>query len=460
MPTVPTFQNTRLLIVDDDPSIRNQLKWSFSREYEVTLAADGKEALQHFNKQHPAVVALDLGLPPHPRDATEGLRVLGKILDAAPETKVIIISGNMDKTNALKAISLGAYDFFSKPADLNELKVLFKRAQKLYGLEVENKVLQKNIEEKPFNGIVGQSEVMQSVFSTIRKVAKTDATVLIVGESGTGKELVSQAIYQESLRRKKPFVVINCGAIPGELLESELFGHEKGAFTGATALKKGKFELAHGGTLFLDEIGDMPFLLQVKLLRFLQDFKVERIGGKASTQVDVRVLAATNNDLDKAITEATFREDLFHRLNVVKISVPPLRDRGADIELLSHSFLKKHKKTYKKKVKGFTSSAYESLNEYPWPGNVRELENKVKNAVLMSEERYLTPQNLGFASISMETKQEQTLRTVRDDAERNHILKIITRNNGVMTAVAKTLGISRSNLYDLMERLDINKEEL
>lgn len=451
------MSKSKLLIVDDDTSIRTQLKWALAEEYAVFLAEDGAEALLHFKKEHPPLVALDLGLPPAPREATEGLRVLGKILEIAPETKVIIISGNMDKTNAVKAIASGAYDFFSKPVELSELQIILKRALQLYELERENKLLQKRLAEEPFSEMMGQSEAILDIFTTIRKVATTDAPVLILGESGTGKELISRAIHQESQRRKKPFIVINCGAIPGELLESELFGHEKGAFTGANALKKGKFEFADGGTLFLDEIGDMPLLLQVKLLRFLQDFKIERVGGKEEIKVDVRVLAATNRDLKKAINEEKFREDLYHRLNVVKITVPPLRERGSDIELLSNVFLQQYRKAYKKKVKGFSPEAYESLCSYNWPGNVRELENKVKRAITMAEGKYITPQDLGFPTAPSLNTKHQTLKMVRDHAERKHIIKILARNNGIMTAVAKELGISRSNLYEIMERLGIGK---
>ncbi len=453
-PTLP-LKNPRLLIVDDDESIRNQLKWAFSREYEVFLAGDGVEALLHFNKQHPSIVALDLGLPPAPREATEGLRVLAKILEIAPATKIIIISGNMDKANALKAVALGAYDFFSKPADLGELKILFKRALQLYQLERENKLLQKSLSEQPFSEMVGQSEEIQNIFATIRKVATTDASVLILGESGTGKELISRAIHQESPRSKKPFIVINCGAIPGELLESELFGHEKGAFTGANALKKGKFEFADGGTLFLDEIGDMPLHLQVKLLRFLQNFKIERLGGKEEIGVDVRVLAATNKDLLKAISERKFREDLYYRLNVVKIAVPPLRERGGDIELLSNVFLQQYCKVYKKKVARFSTEAYKSLQCYNWPGNVRELENKVKRAVIMSEGKFITAEDLDIPVHN--TKKQTSLRDVRGLAERKQIIAALARNKGVISRTAAELGISRPTLYEVMKKLGIQK---
>lgn len=452
------MSNTRLLIVDDDESIRNQLKWALAEEYEVSLAGDGAEALLHFKKECPPVVALDLGLPPAPREATEGLKVLGKILEVAPETKVIIISGNMEKANAVKAIASGAYDFFSKPVELDELKIILKRAFQLYELEQENKSLQERLANEPFSEMAGQSEAILDIFTTIRKVATTDAPVLILGESGTGKELISRAIHRKSRRRRKPFIAINCGAIPGELLESELFGHEKGAFTGANALKKGKFEHADGGTLLLDEIGDMPLLLQVKLLRFLQDFKVERVGGKGGIKVDVRVLAATNRDLKKAISEEKFREDLYHRLNVVKIAVPPLRERGSDIEILSNVFLRQYRKAYKKKVKGFSPEAYESLCTYNWPGNVRELENKVKRAVTLAEENYITPQDLGFPTPSHpNTPTPLSLREVRDHAEREHILKTLARNKGSMTSTAEALGVTRPTLYVLMERLGIEK---
>ncbi|HIK58832.1 MAG: PEP-CTERM-box response regulator transcription factor [Verrucomicrobiales bacterium] len=451
------MSKSKILIVDDDEAIRTQLKWALAEEYEVSLAGDGAEALLHFNKERPPLVALDLGLPPAPREATEGLKVLEKILEVMPETKVIIISGNMDKANPVKAIALGAYDFFSKPVELDELQIILRRALQLYELERQNKSLQKRLADEPFSEMVGQSEAILDIFTTIRKVATTDAPVLILGESGTGKELISRAIHQKSHRRRKPFIVINCGAIPGELLESELFGHEKGAFTGANALKKGKFEYADGGTLLLDEIGDMPLLLQVKLLRFLQDFKIERVGGKEGIKIDVRVLAATNTDLKKAISEGKFREDLYYRLDVVKIVVPPLRERGSDIELLCNIFLQQYRKAYKKKVKGFSPEAYESLCAYNWPGNVRELENKVKRAIIMTEDIYITPQDLGFPpALSLNTKY-QTLKAVREHAEREHILKALARNRGSMTSTAKALGVTRPTLYEVMERLGIEK---
>ncbi|HDH53676.1 MAG TPA: PEP-CTERM-box response regulator transcription factor, partial [Nitrospirae bacterium] len=366
----------QILVVEDDPDIQTQMKWGLSKEYNVLQALDRPSAIRLCNKKKPLVVTLDLGLPPDENNATEGLSCLRDILKKAPETKVIIITGNNDRENARKAVQMGAYDYYLKPVDMNELKVILKRAFYLSEIESENRRLHMILNrEAGFAGMIGQSPEMQKVFETIRKVASTDAAILIMGESGTGKELVARAIHEKSTRNQGGFIPINCGAIPATLLESELFGYEKGSFTGAYARQKGKFEYADRGTLFLDEIGEMPPELQAKLLRFLQEKKIQRLGGRKDIEIDTRVIAATNIDLNRAMQEGKFREDLFFRISVISINIPPLRERGFDIKLLANTFLERYKVIFKKKIKGFSRSAVDELERHLWPGNVRELEN-------------------------------------------------------------------------------------
>ena len=450
------MRKQKLLIVDDDEDLRTQMKWALTADYDVSLAEDRESAITIINKEQPAVVTLDLGLPPNPAGVEEGFAVLDHILDAYNHTKVIIITGRGEKENALRAVEKGAYDFFYKPIQLDELKVVLRRAFHLSQLEQEQREMRHRLSGSTFEDMIGTSQKMQDVFSTIRKVATTDAPVLITGESGTGKELVARAIHRLSIRESKPFIPINCSAIPENLIESELFGHEKGTFTGAHAQRKGRFEMAEGGTLFLDEIGDLPQLLQVKLLRFLQEKVIERVGGREQIEVDTRILAATNRDLEEAMKKATFREDLYYRLNVVKISLPPLRDRNADVILLAKTFLDRYTSEIRKKIKGFNSQAIESIERYPWPGNVRELENRIKRAVIMSEGKKITAEDLELESTAGK-KESMVLKDARKMLEKDLILKAITRNDNSLTKAAAELGVSRPTLYDLMEKLGIPK---
>ena len=384
----------KLLIVDDDEDLRTQMKWALAQDYEVLLAEDRQSAAAVMRKEKPAVVTLDLGLPPLPAGVEEGFAALDEILNEHGQTKVIIITGRGEKENALRAVEKGAYDFFYKPIQLDELKVVLRRAFHLSQLEREQRALQQRLSGDTFEGMLGTCGKMQEVFSVIRKVATTDAPVLIMGESGTGKELVARAMHRLSVRQANPFIVINCGAIPENLLESELFGHEKGAFTGAHIQRKGRFEMAEGGTLFLDEIGELPLTLQVKLLRFLQERVVERVGGREQIEVDTRVVAATNRDLKEAMKDGSFREDLYFRLGVILISLPPLREREGDVILLAKAFLERYADENRKKIKGFTDQAIDAIEQYAWPGNVRELENRIKRAVIMAEGTKITPVDL------------------------------------------------------------------
>ena len=446
----------KLLVVEDDPSIATQMKWALAQDYEIFLAEDRASALEILGKERPHVVTLDLGLPPNPGEVQEGFLALAEMLSQDGLVKVIVITGQGEKGHALKAIGEGAYDFFCKPIQIDELKVVLNRAFYVSQLEREYRELQQRLSGESFEGMLGTSPQIQEVFSSIRKVATTEVPVLIVGESGTGKELVAQAIHRNSSRRAYPFVVINCSAIPETLLESELFGHEKGAFTGAHIQRKGRFEMARGGTLFLDEIGELSLTLQVKLLRFLEEQKIERVGGREAIVVDARVLAATNKDLNEALKEGKFREDLYYRLGVVTLSLPPLREREGDILLLATALLHRYAHENRKKITGFTPQAIDAIKTYTWPGNVRELENRIKRAVIMAEGQKVTPVDLELTSPP--TKYEkQSLKKAREELERDLIHKALTRNKGNVTKVAEELGISRPTLYELMEKLGIEK---
>lgn len=451
----------KLLIIDDSEEIRKQLKWGLAKDYQVFLAADVEEGLGLFRKHRPSVVTLDLGLPPDADGATEGLRCLEAILKIDAHTKVIMVTGNEERENALKAIDLGAYDFYQKPIELAELKVILKRAFHLSQLEEENRRLQKSCMQvlPSMGGLFGQCRQMQQIFNTIRKVASADVPVLVLGESGTGKELVARAIHQHSLRAEGPFVPINCGAIPDNLLESELFGHEKGAFTGAQSRIQGKFEFANKGSLFLDEIGELPPPLQVKLLRFLQDHTIQRVGGRETLEVDARIIAATNIDIDSAIAKGEFREDLFYRIGVITLNLPPLRERGEDILLLANLFLHRFAEEFARGVKGFSTEAQQALRTYEWPGNVRELENKIKRAVIMAENNRIEPADLGFGVQNERADKPcdfnfdgMTLKDARDMVERDMVLSAINREGGNIAKASEALGISRPTLYDLLKK--------
>jgi two-component system NtrC family response regulator len=447
----------KLLIVEDDESIRTQMKWALAQDYEVLLAEDRPSALEVFIKKRPSVVTLDLGLPPHPGEVKEGFLALTEMLSQDSMAKVIVITGQGEKSHALKAIGEGAYDFFCKPIEIDELKVVLRRAFYVSQLEREHRELRHRLSGESFEGMLGTSTQMQEIFTSVRKVATTDVPVLIVGESGTGKELVAQAIHKNSSRWEHPFVVINCSAIPETLLESELFGHEKGAFTGAHIQRRGRFETAHGGTLFLDEIGELSLTLQVKLLRFLQEQKIERVGGREPIVVDTRVLAATNRDLKQTMKEGKFREDLYYRLGVITISLPPLREREGDMSLLATALLQRYALENKKKVTGFTPEATKALESYNWPGNIRELENRIKRAVIMAEGTKLTPEDLELILPSAKSE-SRGLRGARETFERNLIKRVLMKNQGNMTKAAEELEISRPTLYEMMEKLGIGKE--
>ena len=445
-----------LLLVDDDAEIRDQMKWALASEYEIVEAADRATALAHVRQVRPPVILLDLGLPPDVDGASEGLAILRESLQLNPLAKVIVITGNSDRAKAINAIQSGAYDFIEKPVQLDVLRVVLQRASYLSNLEQDHRELQKKSGQIGFEGLVGDSSQIQEIFRMIRRVGPSDVPVLITGESGTGKELVARAIHRQSTRQSAPFVPINCGAIPETLLESELFGYEKGAFTGATQQRKGRIESAQGGTLFLDEIGDIPLGLQVKLLRFLQDHEVLRLGGKEATAVDTRIVAATNVDLRKAIEDGRFREDLYYRLCVVTVAIPSLRERSSDIPLLGRMFLLRFSDELKKPLKGFTPEAVEALTSYGWPGNVRELENRIKRAVVMAEGRYVTPDNLELQPAS--ASDAATLKVSRDHREKELVRLAMEKAEGNVTRAASYLGVSRPTLYQLLDRYGIKKK--
>ena len=447
----------RLLIADDDEEIRTQMKWALTSEYEITLAEDRVSALREFQKNRPDATLLDLGLPPAPNDPTEGLAALAEILAVDPNAKVIVVSGQGEKENARRAVGAGAYDFLTKPVDVEDLKFILRRCLYLAELEREHRELQQSIRSPGFEGILGASEQMQGVFSAIRKVAKANAPVLLLGESGTGKEMAAQAIHKQSPRKNGPFVPINCNAIPENLLESELFGHEKGAFTGAHAQRKGLVESAAGGTLFLDEIGELPLPVQVKLLRFLQEQRFTRVGGRQEIPADTRIVTATNADLKGGIAAGTFREDLYFRLAVIVIQLPPLRERAGDITLIAEAFLQRYGVQNGKSGASFTQDALRAINSYDWPGNVRELQNRVQRAVIMADGKRIRPDDLELSPDQTGVR-PLTLKEARDNVERELVESALRRHNGNISSASTELGISRPTLYELMERLGIKRD--
>ncbi|MCR9105110.1 MAG: PEP-CTERM-box response regulator transcription factor [Gammaproteobacteria bacterium] len=442
-----------LLVVEDDKGLQSQLRWAFD-DFEVEISGDRAEAISAFRRIQPGVVLLDLGLPPDPGGVTEGLATLSEILALASETKVIIVTGDNDRANAVKAIAMGAYDFHQKPADPELLAMLVKRAQHVYELERENKRLQQADENMPLRGIITASPQMLKICRTIEKIAPSDITTLLLGASGTGKERCAQALHELSTRAKGPLVAINCAAIPENLLESELFGYEKGAFTGAAKQTPGKIEYADGGTLFLDEIGDLPMELQAKLLRFLQERVVERIGGRKEIPVDVRILCATHQDLRKLIEQGRFREDLYYRISEIVIEIPPLHEREGDVLVLAKSFLNKLAKEYNSSAKGFSAEAIAALEAYTWPGNVRELESKIKRSVIMADGSQITPQDLELEEATEEPL-PLNLKAVREEAERKAIMRAMNHCNQSITDAANVLGVTRPTLYNLLEKLGL-----
>jgi two-component system, NtrC family, response regulator len=447
----------KLLIIDDDEEIRTQMKWALANDYEILLAGDRAGALEAFRSAQPPVVLLDLGLPPHPASAEEGLAILSELGSMDRLAKIVIITGQGEKSTALQAIGAGAYDFLCKPVDPEELKVLLKRCFHVAQLEREFREMQQMLHGDIFEGMLGASAAMRTVFDSIRKVATSEVPVLILGESGTGKELAARAIHRQSPKKDGPFVAINCSAIPETLLESELFGHEKGAFTGAHVQRKGRIEAANGGTLFLDEIGEIPLPLQVKLLRYLQEQCIERVGGRQEVAVDARVIAATNADLKKGMATGTFREDLYYRIAVVQILMPPLRDREGDVRLLAQSFLQKFEIQTKKTGIAFDRDAVRALNNHSWPGNVRELENCIRRAVIMAEGNRLTVQDLDLPATGAAASLA-TLKDARETVEREVVLRTLRKHSNKIAPAALELGVSRPALYELIERLGIPRQ--
>jgi two-component system NtrC family response regulator len=448
---------TRLLIVDDDEDIRTQMKWALCNDYDLVTAGDRAGALAAFTAARPAVTLLDLGLPPRPNDPDEGLEVLSAVLALDPLAKVIVVSGQGDKRNALRAVGAGASDFLCKPVDMDQLALVLQRCVYMAELEQEYRAMQHSARPDVFENMIGANPQMHAVFDMIRKVAPTSATVLILGESGTGKEMVAQALHRRSSRRSGPFVAINCNTIPENLLESELFGHEKGAFTGADAQRKGHIESAAGGTLFLDEIGELPASVQVKLLRFLQEKCFQRVGGRQEIQSDARVLAATNRNLRESAADGKFREDLYFRLAVVVIKVPPLRERGDEIILMSKAFLRDYGIEHAKTGLTFAPDALRALSLHSWPGNVRELQNRVQRAVIMADGKRVTARDLELTD-TLSALPPQTLKEARESVEREMIHDALRRHRGKITSAAVELGVSRPTLYELMEKLGIPRD--
>ncbi|MBC7950488.1 MAG: PEP-CTERM-box response regulator transcription factor [Rhodospirillaceae bacterium] len=456
------MSKAKILVVEDDPGLRSQMKWSLS-DYDVDVAADRVSALAAFERLAPPVVLLDLGLPPDADGASEGLATLQTILTQAPMTKVIITTGNEERTNALEAVALGAYDFHNKPIDPNLIRLVIDRALRLHDMEAENHRLsacQANspLANNPLDGIIAASPAMLQVCRQVERVAGANVAVLITGESGTGKEVIARAIQRTSPRANKPFVALNCAAIPANLLESELFGHEKGAFTGAVRQTMGKVEQAHTGTLFLDEIGDMPVDLQAKLLRFLQNRTIERIGGRREIEVDVRIVSATNRNLEEAMVSGGFREDLYYRLNEVTIALPPLRDRPGDAVLLAKFFLTKHAEGLGRPPKGFAPDAIAAIAAYGWPGNIRELENRMRRAMLMADGKSITAADIALPGDGA-SADLPPLKDIREQAETQAVLRALALANNNVSAAAAMLGVSRPTLYGLMRQANINRKE-
>ena len=446
-----------LLVIEDDQGLQAQLKWSYD-DFEVVIAGDRDSAIAALRSETPAVVTLDLGLPPDPDGTSEGFAVLDAIMALKPDTKVIVASGHGARESALQAIERGAYDFYQKPLDIDALGLIVRRAFNLHQIEDENRRLIANAsEDKTVLGrlITGAPEMVK-VARTIERVASTSVSVMLLGASGTGKELLARGLHDASNRADKPFVAINCAAIPENLLESELFGHEKGAFTGAVKTTEGKIESAHGGTLFLDEVGDIPLPLQVKLLRFLQERTIERIGGRKTIAVDTRIVCATHQDLEAMIRAGTFREDLFYRLAEIVVRIPGLAERHGDAVLLAKSFLKRFAREMNPSVTGFAPDALAAIDAHEWPGNVRELENRVKRAVIMSDGKLVNALDLDFGETEEEETNVLNLKVAREMADRRVIRHALARSEGNISSTAKLLGISRPTLYDLLKQYDLH----
>jgi two-component system, NtrC family, response regulator len=445
----------QLLIVEDDLALQKQIKWSLD-QFASATADDRESALTQLRRHAPAVVTMDLGLPPDADGTEEGFRLLEQIVGAAPDTKVIVLTGQNGQANALKAIAMGAYDFLAKPFEPEMLNLTVERAFRLHELQTENARLQSMRQPDTLAGLITRDPDVLRVCRTIEKVANTGATVMLLGESGTGKEVLARGLHQSSNRRAGRFVAINCAAIPENLLESELFGYEKGSFTGAAKTTLGKIETANGGTLMLDEIGDLPMPLQAKLLRFLQERVIERVGGRQEIPVDVRIVCATHQDLKQLTTEGRFREDLYYRLAEIVVNIPPLRSRVGDAALLAHAFTKRFAQEQNRRNLSLSEDALRAIEAHKWPGNIRELENCIKRATIMADGSQVTADDLGLAAPAGEEGDASLdLRTVRDEAEKKAVIAALARSNGNVLKAAELLGVSRPTLYDLMHRLGL-----
>ena len=450
-----TERSRCLLIVEDDPALQKQIKWSLDK-FESATASDRESALVQLRRHAPSVVTMDLGLPPDPDSVSEGFKLLEQILAIDPDTKVIVLTGQNDQANALRAVALGAYDFFAKPFEPELLSLTIDRAFRLVELQRENRRLRELQQPDALKGLISRDPEMMRICRTIEKVASSNATVMLLGESGTGKEVLARGLHQSSARRAEKFVAINCAAIPENLLESELFGYEKGAFTGAAKTTLGKIELASGGTLMLDEIGDLPVSLQAKLLRFLQERTIERVGGRHEIPVDVRIVCATHQDLKVLSKEGRFREDLYYRLAEIVINIPPLRSRVGDAALLAHAFVKRFSQEQNRSSMTLSEGAIRAVEAHNWPGNIRELENCIKRATIMADGNYISSEDIGLAPAGAEAVQESLdLRTARDAAEKKTIIAALGRVDGNIVKAAELLGVSRPTLYDLMHRLGL-----
>ena len=447
----------KLLIVEDDEGLQAQLKWAYD-DFDVTIVGDRASAIAALRAEEPPVVTLDLGLPPDPDGTSEGFAVLEEIMAIKPDTKVIVASGHGARESALNAIERGAYDFYQKPVDIEELGLIVRRAFNLHRIETENRMLQSRAgdENTVLGGLITGAPEMVRVARTIERVANTNVSVMLLGASGTGKELLARGVHESSDRKRGAFIAINCAAIPENLLESELFGHEKGAFTGAVKTTEGKIEQANGGTLFLDEVGDIPLPLQVKLLRFLQERQIERIGGRKAIDVDTRIVCATHQDLEAMITDGRFREDLFYRLAEIVVKIPALAERPGDATLLAKAFLKRFAREMNPQVKGFAGDALAAIDAWKWPGNVRELENRVKRAVIMADGKLISATDLDLEDLQDQDPQPLNLKSAREQADRKVIRHALARSEGNISNTAKLLGISRPTLYDLLKQYDLH----
>ncbi|MDP8913585.1 MAG: PEP-CTERM-box response regulator transcription factor [Pseudomonadota bacterium] len=454
-PMKPPLPKAKLLIVEDDEGLQRQLRWAYD-DYEVFVASNREAAVELLRAQEPPVVTLDLGLPPDPDGVAEGFATLEMILSLKPDTKVIVASGHEARESALRAISSGAYDFYQKPVDIDQLGLIVRRAFQLHGIENENRRLEERVgdERTVLGTMITAAPEMLKVARTIERVANADVSVMLLGASGTGKELLARGLHETSRRRGGAFIAINCAAIPENLLESELFGYEKGAFTGAIKTTEGKIELAHGGTLFLDEVGDIPLPLQVKLLRFLQERTIERIGGRKPIAVDTRIACATHQNLDGMIAQGSFREDLYYRLAEIVVRIPTLAERHGDATLLAKHFLNRFSKEMNPQVKGFSPSALAAIDAWAWPGNVRELENRMKRAVIMADGKLISAEDLDLAEPAEEGL-PVNLKAAREETDRRVIRQALARTENNISGAAKLLGISRPTLYDLLKQYEL-----